>query len=156
MTYSQSIKYVINTSKKKNWNIDRNDVDDIVQNAYVEALSKAVAVEEKAFIGFLVISMLRFIQKRGKSKISYVQNKELNRFWSFDSIDQDLEKQEDIEAMMSFVDRLPEYLKRDVKALLSGMTTKQIAAINEMPRQTVSVNICRAKLMLADLMKNHR
>ncbi len=153
MNNKTHIAYVIATSKNRGWNININDIEDIVQDAYMSALEKDQRIDASEFTGYLVISMLRFVQKRARSKSTPTPNKELNRFMTADSIGHATEQSDDIRCLLENIKSLPDYLQRDLADFLNGLSTAQIAEKNGMKRSTVSVNICRAKEILAKLMK---
>lgn len=152
MNRPQHIAYVITASKNHGWNININDIEDIVQDAYLSALLKNQQIDASEFTGYLVISMLRFVQKRSRSKSTPTPNKDLNRFMTTDSIEHATEQLDDIRCLLENIKSLPDYLQRDLADFLNGLSTAQIAEKNGMKRTTVSVNICRAKDILAKLM----
>jgi DNA-directed RNA polymerase specialized sigma24 family protein len=138
--------------KNRGWRIERYDIEDIVHDAYMHAMNKQIEIDSQLFVGYLVINVLRFVQKRGKSKLAYTTTEILNKNSACDSIDS--EYKDDLDKLYVSINSLPYYLKRDVKQFLSGLSTAEIATNNNMKRETISVNLCRAKDILANLMQN--
>lgn len=144
--------YVRTTLRKRGHKPSQATVDDIVQAARLAAIERNFDISSAKFKGFLVIQCLRFLQKSARAKpVMQIQAAYKTHAGCTNPIDK-LIVDEDLQRLNYAIRNLPMGLRDTMEMTLRGLDVHDISEIRGVKHRTVSVDICRAKDMLRDIM----
>ena len=149
---ARDVKYVKGILARRGWRLGDYDVDDIVQTAFCTALEKDIPLSGPQFNAVLWFTTRKYIQREWTRLNRTEDIVKDNRVDSTPSGLDRLIGEEEREAVMSLIDRLPEHKQDIMRLTMSGLDSGKVAEETGNSLTYVSVMKNRLTKMFSDIL----